>query len=60
MNNNIEILSIKTSAAVKVRSSKNLTDKIMSYIAMLIKIIANYIGLASNLYVWAKKSDTNL
>ncbi|MAV94066.1 class I SAM-dependent methyltransferase [Pseudomonadota bacterium] len=60
MNNNIEILSIKTSAAVKVRSSKNLTDKIMSYIAMFIKIIANYIGLASNLYVWAKKSDTNL
>lgn len=53
--NGIDILSIKASARIDVRSSRKIADKLVSFIAVLIKLIANYVGLASNLYVWAKK-----
>jgi 2-polyprenyl-3-methyl-5-hydroxy-6-metoxy-1,4-benzoquinol methylase len=54
--NSIEIHQLKASAKVEVRSSGQVIDRMISLVAVLVKIIANYTGLASNLYVWAKKS----
>ncbi len=58
LKNNINITHIKASAKVDVRSSDNIKDISVSFFAMIVKAVANYIGLASNLYVWAKKNNS--